>query len=74
MKGCNRLYKEFYHYTDLFFFSLTCHLIIPKQPVDGIISIDIKSEKTLAKGDTDISGTMELTEKFKVFVRIFSIR
>ncbi len=50
---------------------MTCNLIVPKQPVDGIISIDIKSEKILAKGDTDISGSMELAEKFKVFVRIF---
>jgi hypothetical protein len=72
MKGCSELEKFFYHHTCLvFFFSLTCNLIVPKQPVEGIISIDIKSEKILIKGDTDISGSIELADKFKVYVRIF---
>ncbi|CAF2311605.1 unnamed protein product [Rotaria sp. Silwood2] len=48
--------------------SLICSLIIPKQPVEGIISIDIKPERTLSKGDTDVSGLIELTEKFNVYI------
>ncbi|CAF4313265.1 unnamed protein product [Rotaria sordida] len=48
--------------------SLICSLIIPKQPVEGIISIDIRPERTLSKGDTDISGLTELTEKFNVYI------
>jgi len=62
--------KKFYNKL-FFYFSLTCNLIIPKQPVEGTISIDIKPKKILAMGDTDISGSIELTEKFKVYVKIF---
>jgi hypothetical protein len=61
------------NYNNSFFlnFSLTCNLSIPKKPVEGTISIDIKSEKTLDMGDTDISGLLEFTEKFKVYVSMF---
>ncbi len=52
-------------------FSLICNLIIPKQPIEGIISIDIKPKHSLAIGDTDISGSIELTEKLNVYVRIW---
>ncbi|CAF5209901.1 unnamed protein product, partial [Rotaria magnacalcarata] len=47
--------------------SLMCNLIIPKQPVDGIISISIQPERILSKGDTDISGAIQLTEKLNVY-------
>ncbi len=53
---------------EYFYCSLTCNLIIPKQPVNGTISIDIKPNNTLATGDTDISGSIELTEQLKVYV------
>ncbi len=55
----------------MFWFSLICNLTIPKQPVEGIISIDIKPKRILSMGDTDTSGSIELTEKFKVYVKIF---
>ncbi|CAF3574252.1 unnamed protein product [Rotaria socialis] len=48
--------------------SLMCNLSVPKQPVDGIISISIQPERTLSKGDTDISGAIQLTEKLNVYV------
>lgn len=44
--------------------------MIPKQPVEGTISVDIKSERILSKGDTDISGLVEIAEKFNVYVSI----
>jgi hypothetical protein len=50
--------------------SLTCNLIVPKQAVEGIISISINPERILAVGDTDISGTIDFPEKFKVYVRM----
>ena len=54
---------------DLCSFSLICNLIIPKQPVEGIILINIKPNYTLNVGDTDISGLVELTDKISVYVR-----
>ena len=51
-------------------FSLTCNLIIPKQEVKGIISLDISSERTLSIGDTDIIGSIDFPEKFDVYVSV----
>jgi len=51
-------------------FSLTCNLILPKQPVEGVISIHIQSGKILSIGDTDISGSIEFPEKFNVYVSV----
>lgn len=56
---------------DLVFFSLTCHLAIPKQPVEGIVSLEIKPRRALSKGDTDLSGSAEFIDKLTIFVRIF---
>jgi hypothetical protein len=44
-------------------------LIIPKQAVEGIISMNIKPNYTLIKGDADITGSIELPEKLNVYVR-----
>ncbi|CAF1388189.1 unnamed protein product [Adineta steineri] len=48
--------------------SLTCNLIIPKQPVQGIISINIKSDRELSMGDTDIFGSVNFPEKFNIYI------
>ncbi|CAF4667346.1 unnamed protein product [Rotaria sp. Silwood1] len=48
--------------------SLTCNLIIPKQEVEGIISVNIKPNRMLSVGDTDISGSIEHQEKFHVYI------
>ncbi|CAF4300412.1 unnamed protein product, partial [Adineta steineri] len=48
--------------------SLTCNLIIPKQPVQGIISINIKSYRELSMGDTDIFGSVNFPEKFNIYI------
>jgi hypothetical protein len=42
--------------------------MIPKQPVEGTISIDIKPDRVLLPGDTDLSGSIELVEKLNVYV------
>lgn len=55
---------------DLSRFSLTCNLLIPKQPMEGVISIDIQPGKILSIGDTDVSGTVEFPEKFSVYVSV----
>lgn len=49
-------------------FSLTCNLILPKQATQGSISINIQPRKRLYPGDTDISGSIEYPEKFKIYV------
>ena len=49
---------------------MTCRLLIPKQPIEGIVSIDIEPERILDIGDTDISGSIQSEEKFNVYVRI----
>ena len=51
--------------------SLICNLTVPKQPMDGILSVDIKPGKTLEMGDADTSGSMELTDLLSIYVRIF---
>ncbi|CAF3798026.1 unnamed protein product [Adineta steineri] len=48
--------------------SLTCNLIIPKQPVQGVISINIKSDRELSMGDTDIFGSVNFPEKFNIYI------
>ncbi|CAF0881012.1 unnamed protein product [Adineta steineri] len=48
--------------------SLICDLIVPKQSSQGMVSIYVKSEHSLAIGDTDISGTVELTEKLNIYI------
>ncbi|UJR25877.1 hypothetical protein I4U23_007227 [Adineta vaga] len=48
--------------------SLTCNLTIPKQPVNGILALDIKPNHSLALGDTDISGFIELNEKLNIYI------
>ncbi len=44
--------------------------MIPKQPAEGIISINIQPERILSIGDTDISGTIEFPGKFNVYVSV----
>ncbi|CAF3033085.1 unnamed protein product [Rotaria sp. Silwood2] len=48
--------------------SLTCNLTIPKQAVEGVISVNIKPKRILSIGDTDISGSIEYPEKFHVYI------
>lgn len=57
-----------------FSISLTCNLTVPKQPMDGILSLDIKPGKTLDISDTDISGSMESTELLSIYVSIGIVR
>ena len=49
--------------------SLTCNLTVPRQAIDGNISVEIQSDRKLSIGDTDIFGTIQLQEKFQVYVR-----
>lgn len=53
-----------------FSFSLTCNLTIPRQSASGIISLDIKPNRSLALGDTDLLGGIELSEKLNIYVRM----
>ena len=55
---------------DFVFSSLTCHLAVPKQPVEGIVSMEIKPRRTLSKGDTDLSGSAEFIDKLTIYVRL----
>ncbi|CAF0972266.1 unnamed protein product [Rotaria sordida] len=48
--------------------NLTCNLIIPKQAVEGIISVNIRPKRILSIGDTDISGLIEYPDKFHVYI------
>ena len=49
--------------------SLICDLIIPRQPMAGVIWIDIRPNRVLTIGDTDIAGSVEYPDIFYVFVR-----
>jgi len=67
------LFRNHIKLINFFSFSLTCNLIIPKQVVEGIISIDVKPKHELMIGDTSISGSIELPEKLNVYVNIFIV-
>ena len=41
---------------------------MPRQPAEGVISIDIQPGRILSIGDTDVSGSVEFAEKFHVYV------
>ncbi|CAF0773881.1 unnamed protein product [Adineta ricciae] len=48
--------------------SLTCNLTVPRQSASGIISLDIKPNRSLALGDTDLLGSIELSEKLNIYI------
>lgn len=48
--------------------------MVPKQPAKGIIIVDIKTNRMLSVGDTDITGSFEYPETFHVYVNILILR
>lgn len=49
---------------------LTCSLLVPKQPTNGTITIDVQPTEDETSGSSDISGSVDYHEKFYVYVNL----